>query len=43
MLLTALYSVLCDDLNGKEILPRGDVCICITDSLCYATECNIAL
>ena len=29
-----LYSVLYGDLNGKEIQKRGDMCICITDSLC---------
>ena len=27
-------SVLCGDLNGKEIQKRGDICIHITDSLC---------
>ena len=26
-------SVLCGDLNGKEIQKRGDICICISDSL----------
>ena len=25
------YSILCGDLNGKEILKRGNICICITD------------
>ena len=33
-----LYSVLCGDLNGKEIQKRGDVCICLADSLCCAAE-----
>ena len=27
-----LYSVLCGDLNGKEIPKRVAMCICITDS-----------
>ena len=29
-----LYSMLCGDLNGKEIQKRGDICILIADSLC---------
>ena len=29
-----LHSVLCDDLNGKEIQKRGDRCICKADALC---------
>ena len=28
-----LYSVLCDDLSGNKIPERGDICICIADSL----------
>ena len=28
------YSMLCSDLNGKEIQKRGDVCIRIADSPC---------
>ena len=29
-----LYSVLCGDLDGKEIQKRGDTCIHIADLLC---------
>ena len=32
LLLRELYSVLCGDLNGKEIQKRGDICIHIADS-----------
>ena len=35
-----LYSVLCGDLNGKEIQKGGDVCIYGADSLCCAAETN---
>ena len=43
------YSVLCGDLNRKEIQKRGDVyicvcvCVCIADSLCYTVETNTTL
>ena len=30
--------MLCDDLNGKEIQNRGDICIRIGDSLCCTAE-----
>ena len=30
--------MLCDDLNGKEIQNRGDICIHIADSLCCTAE-----
>ena len=30
-------------LNGKEIPKRGDMCICVDDSLCCALEANTAL
>lgn len=30
-----------DDLNGKEILKGGDICICVVDSLCCTAETNI--
>ena len=30
--------MLCDDLNGKEIQNRGDICIRIADSLCCTAE-----
>ena len=35
-----IYSVLCDDLNGKEIQKREDICIYIADSLCCIAENN---
>ena len=38
-----LYSMLCGDLNGKEIHKRGDICKHIADSLCYAAEYNTIL
>ena len=38
-----LYSVLCGDLNGKEIQKGGDTCISIADSLCYTAETNTTL
>ena len=31
------------DLNGKEIQERGDICICIADSLCCSAETNTTL
>ena len=38
-----LYSVLCGDLNGKEIQKRGDIYIHIADSLCCTAETNTIL
>ena len=35
--------MLCGDLNGKEIQKRGDVCICIVDSLGCTAETNTTL
>ena len=35
-----LYSVLCGDLNGKEIRKREDTCVRRADSLCRAAETN---
>ena len=35
-----LSSVLHGDLNGKEILKRGDMCIHVADSLCCTAEIN---
>ena len=35
--------MLCGDLNGKKIQKRGDICICIADSLCCTAETNTAL
>ena len=33
-------SVLCGDLNGKEIQKSGGICINIIDSLCCTVETN---
>ena len=33
----------CGDLNGKKIQKRGDMCICIEDSLCCTAETNTTL
>ena len=41
--LSELYSMLCGDPNGKEIQKRGDICICIADSLCCTVETNTIL
>ena len=41
--LRELNSVLCGDLNGKEIQNRGDVCICVADPLYYTGEINTTL
>ena len=38
-----LYSVLCDDLNGREIQNRGDIRMWKADSFCCTVETNIAL
>ena len=35
--------MLCGDLNGKEIQKRGDIGICIADSLCCTVETNRTL
>ena len=34
---------LCGDLKRKEVQGSGDICIHVTDSLCYTTEINTAL
>ena len=34
------YSMLCGDLNGKKIQPRGDIHIWKTDSLCWTIKIN---
>ena len=39
----SLYSILCADLNGKEIQGRVDLCIRVADSLCCTTETNTTL
>ena len=36
-------SVLCSDLNGKEIPKRGDIYMHGAESLCYTAETNTAL
>ena len=36
-------SMLCGDLNGKEIQKRGDICICTADSLHCTIETNTTL
>ena len=38
-----LYSMLCDDLNGKKIFKRVDTHICMTDSPCHMAEINRTL
>ena len=38
-----LFSVLCRDLNGKEIQKSEDICIHTADSLCCTAENNITL
>jgi len=37
------HSLLCGDLNGKEIQKRGDVCVQTADSLCCTVGANTAL
>ena len=37
-----LYSMLCD-LNGKDILERGDICIYKSDLLCCTVETDIII
>ena len=38
-----LQSVLGGDLNGKEIQGRGNICVCVTDSLYCTAEINTTL
>ena len=40
---TEVYSILCNNLNGKRICKRKDTCICRTESLCYIPETNTTL
>ena len=40
---TGNYSVLCDNLNAKEIKKRGDMCMHIADSLYCTAETNTTL
>ena len=35
--------ILCNDFCGKRILKRGNMCICLTDSLCCTPETNTTL
>ena len=38
-----LYSVLCGDLNGKEIQRRGDICVGVADSIRCTGETNTTM
>ena len=38
-----LYSMLCDDLNGKKIFKRVDTHVCMNDSPCHSAEINMTL
>ena len=38
-----LRSVLCGDLNEKEIQKREDICKHATDSFCYTAETNTTI
>ena len=38
-----LYSILCGDLNGKEIQERGDISILRADSFSYTVNSNTTL
>ena len=40
---TGLYSMLCGDLNGKEIQGGGDICIHAAESLWCAAETETTL
>ena len=40
---TGNYLMLGGNLNGKEILKRGDICVHIADSLCCTAETNTTL
>ena len=40
---TAQGTLLCGDLNKKEIQKRGDICIPIANSLCCTAEINRTL
>ena len=37
---TGNYSMLCGDLNGKQIQKRGDICMCTAESCCWTAEMN---
>lgn len=38
-----LYSMLCGDVNGKEIQKGGDICTRAAESLCYTAEIDTTL
>ena len=38
-----IYSVLCGDLNGKEVQKGGDACVCVAESLCWTAVTNTML
>ena len=38
-----LGSVLCDSLDGREVLGRMDTCICMAESLCCSLETTTTL
>ena len=38
-----LYLMHCEDLNGKKVQKGGNICICVTDPLCYTVEANTTL
>ena len=40
---TVQSSQVCEDLNGKEIQGRGDICICLADSPCCVAETSTTL
>ena len=39
----SIYTMLCGNLEGKEIQKRGSICICIADLLYYTVETNTTL
>ena len=43
LLHSAGNSMLCGDLHGKAIQKGKNICICITDSLCYTVDSNPTL
>ena len=38
-----MYSVFCNNLNGKRILKSLDICICLTEPICCTPETNMTL
>ena len=37
------HLVHCGSLNGREVHKEGDICMCMTDTFCYAVEANATL